>query len=51
MIRFEIKKIFSKISSRIALIVLAVLLAVICFNTLRSPDLWYVDQEGETHKR
>ncbi|HIT98996.1 MAG TPA: ABC transporter permease [Candidatus Copromorpha excrementavium] len=50
MIRFEIKKIFSKISSRIALIVLAVLLAVICFNTLRSPDLWYVDQEGETHK-
>lgn len=37
-------------SSRVALIVLAVILAVICFNTLRSPDLWYVDENGETHK-
>lgn len=50
MILFEIKKIFSKMSSRVALIVLFMILVIICFNALRSPELWYVDREGETHK-
>ena len=50
MIGFEIKKIFSKNSSRIALAVLAVIIAVICITTLRSPDLWYVNENGDTEK-
>lgn len=50
MIRFEIKKIFSKNSNKIALAVLAVILAVICIMTLRSPEIWYVNDSGDTKK-
>ena len=48
MIRYEIKKIFSKNSSRIALLILAAVLAVICVTTLRSPEIRYVNENGET---
>lgn len=45
---FEIKKIFSKNSNKIALLILAVVLAVVCFNTVRAPEVTFVNSQGQT---
>lgn len=47
MIRFEIKKIFSKTANKIGLIVLLAAIAVTCYFAISSMD--YVDEEGDTH--
>ncbi len=47
MIRFEIKKIFSKTANKIGLVVLLVTLAVTCYFAISYMD--YVDEEGNTH--
>lgn len=47
MIRFEIKKIFSKTANKIGLIVLLAAIAVTCYFAISSMD--YVDKEGDTH--
>lgn len=44
MIRFEIKKIFSKTANKIGLIVLLAAIAVTCYFAISSMD--YVDEEG-----
>ena len=46
MIRFEIKKIFSKTANKIGLIVLLAAIAVTCYFAISSMD--YVDEEGDT---
>lgn len=49
MIRFEIKKIFSKTANKIGLIVLLAAIAVTCYFAISSMD--YVDEEGGyTHR-
>lgn len=45
MTRYEIKKVFSKLSSKIALIVLLVVMGITCFFAL---DISYVDEDGNT---
>lgn len=47
MIRFEIKKIFSKTANKIGLIVLLAAIAVTCYFAISS--MGYVDEEGDTH--
>lgn len=47
MIRFEIKKIFSKTANKIGLIVLMAAIAVTCYFAISS--MGYVDEEGDTH--
>lgn len=48
MIRFEIKKIFSKTANKIGLIVLLAAIAVTCYFAISS--MGYVDEEGDTHR-
>lgn len=48
MIRFEIKKIFSKTANKIGLIVLLAAIAVTCYFAISSMD--YVDERGYTQE-
>lgn len=47
MIRFEIKKIFSKTITKVGLIVLLIALVVSCYQAITSKT--YVDEQGKTH--
>ena len=47
MIRFEIKKIFSKTANKIGLIVLLAAIAVTCYFAISS--MAYVMRKGDTH--
>lgn len=44
MYKYELKKIFSKPGSLVALIVMVVVLIICCFSSL---DVWYVNEQGE----
>ena len=44
MIRYELKKVFVKPGSRIALLLLALLLGVVCFFAM---DVGYVNEQGK----
>ncbi len=47
MIRYEIKKVFSKTGSKVGFLVLAATLLISCYFAITSVD--YVDEKGDTH--
>lgn len=47
MMKYEIKKVFSKTGSKIALIVLFIVMGITCFFAL---DVFYVDEEGDSRR-
>ena len=47
MFRYEIKKVFSRTSSKIAVLVLAIVLAIVCYLAM---DVSFVNDKGEEER-